>query len=137
MASGEARAIFLRVPKVTIFLTLLAASTLTWISSVKAGRFEAIVQEPDEVVLTLKPEGFIPAEVTRGPGQFQLSVDNRSGVEELTLRLKRADGTQLREIRVARGGGDWSEVLDLQVGNYTLSEANHSNWVCVFIVRSE
>ncbi len=136
MAFKEAKAISIgRLAKVVMFLTLLAAATLTWMGAVKAGRFESIVQEPDEVVLTLKPEGFIPAEVTRDPGRFQLSVDNRSGVEELTLHLKRSDGTQLREMRIAPGS-DWSELLDLAPGNYTLSEASHSNWVCVFIVRS-
>jgi hypothetical protein len=136
MASSETRAISLdRVLKVVVFLTLLTASTLTWMSPVKGGGFESSVQEPDEVVLTLKPEGFIPAEITRGAGRFQLSVDNRSEVEELTLHLKKADGSQLREIRVARGGGDWSEVFDLTPGSYTLSEANHSNWVCQITVN--
>lgn len=136
MASSEVRAISLdRVLKVAVFLTLLTASTLAWMSPVKGGGFESSVQEPDEVVLTLKPEGFIPSEITRGAGRFQLSVDNRSGVEELTLQLKGADGTQLREMRVAGGGGDWSEVFELTPGSYILSEANHSSWVCQITVH--
>lgn len=136
MAFREARgSSFGRVSKVIMPLTLLAAATLTWMSPVKAGRFESLVHEPDEVVLTLKPEGFVPAEVTRGPGQFELSVDNRSGAEELTLHLKGSDGTLLREMRVAAGGGDWSEVFDLTQGSYTLSEASHSNWVCQIIIN--
>lgn len=136
MASREARAICLSsLAKVILFLTLLTASTLTGMSSLNGVHFESIVQEPDEVVVTLKPEGFIPSKITRGAGRFQLSVDNRSEVEELTLHLKGANGTQLREIRVARGSGDWSEVFDLTPGSYTLSEANHSNWVCQITVN--
>ncbi|HZI86642.1 MAG TPA: hypothetical protein VFD48_07390 [Pyrinomonadaceae bacterium] len=137
MASREARASsFGRLSKVLMFLTLLTAATLAWMSPVKAGRVESVVQEPDEVVLTLKPEGFIPAEVTRVPGRFQLSVDNRSEVEQLTLHFKGADGTLLREIRILRGGSDWSELFDLAPGDYTLFEANHANWVCAFTIRN-
>lgn len=93
-------------------------------------------QDPNqEVTLILNADGFAPAELTRGPGRFQLSVDNRSGVEELTLILSRSDGTQVRELRIPRGGGDWSEVLDLEVGRYALTEADHSNWVCFINIR--
>lgn len=116
------------------WVLLIAASGAFMVPSAARAR-SWLIQEPEEVVLTLSAEGFMPAEVTRGPGRFQLSVDNRSGVEQLTLNLKAADGTLLREMRIAPGS-DWSELLDLTPGNYTLAEASHSNWVCVFIVRS-
>lgn len=92
------------------------------------------VQDPGEVTLTLEASGFAPAEVTRAMGPFYLSVDNRSGTEDLRLLLRASDGTMIREMRVR--SGDWSELLDLSPGTYTLSEANHSNWVCAFIIRS-
>lgn len=121
--------------KAASWVLLMAASGALMVHSAAAAR-PWLIQEPEEVVLTLNAEGFIPAEVTRDAGRFQLSVDNRSGVEELTLNLKGADGTLLREMRVGRGGSDWSELLDLAPGSYTLSEASHSNWVCVFIIRT-
>lgn len=88
-----------------------------------------------EVTLRLNADGFVPAELTRGPGSFQLSVDNRSGVEELTLLLKRSDGTPVRELRIPRNAGDWSEVVDLAVGIYTLTEVAHGNWVCLINIQ--
>lgn len=88
-----------------------------------------------EVTLRLNADGFVPAELTRGAGPFQLSIDNRSGVEELTLILSRSNGTQVRELRIPRGGGDWSEVLDLEVGRYALTVADHTNLVCFINIR--
>ncbi len=123
--------IFIRPALVSLFI----AASITVMVHNAAALPSLVIREPDEVVLTLTAEGFTPAEVTRTTGRFQLSVDNRSGVEELTLHLKRSDGTQLREMRVAGGGGDWSEVFDLTQGSYTLSEANHSNWVCQIIIN--
>ena len=123
-----------RGPMKAALISLLVAVSGIGMIQVAGARPWLVVQAPDEVVLTLTAEGFTPAAVTRDPGRFQLSVDNRSGVDDLTLHLKRSDGTQLREMRVAGGGGDWSEVFDLTQGNYTLSEANHSNWVCAFII---
>lgn len=117
-------------------ISLLVAVSATGMIQVVRARPWLVKQDPEEVVLTLSPEGFVPAEVTRGPGRFQLSVDNRSGVDDLTLNLRGSDGTQLRQIKAAPGS-DWSELLDLAPGSYALSEASHSNWVCFFTIRSQ
>src|SRR5215203_481108 len=67
-------------------------------------------QDPiHEVLLTLNSNGFDPAEVRPPSGRFLLSIDNRSGAGELILRLLRTDGTQIRELKIPGGGGDWSE----------------------------
>jgi hypothetical protein len=92
-------------------------------------------QDPVEVSLILGPNGFDPSEITIGSGQFLLSLDNRSGVKDLVLRLSKADGTVLRELRVPGVGGDWSEMFDLPAGSYTLAEANHTEWMCNIIIR--
>jgi hypothetical protein len=87
-------------------------------------------QELEEVTLLLRATGFEPAQVTRPAGRFLLSVDNRSGVEELTFEITRADGTKVREIKVLKGNVDWSEEINLIAGQYTLNEAAHPAWVC-------
>jgi len=95
-----------------------------------------ITQDPVEISVTLRSNGFDPSELRIPASRFLLSLDNRSGVTELVLRLAKADGTQLRELRIPGGGGDWSEMFELPVGSYTLSEASHSSWVCHLIVQS-
>lgn len=87
-------------------------------------------EEPEEVTLTLRADGFTPAEMTRPAGRFLLTVDNRSGVEELILLLTREDGERVRELRIPPRMLDWNEMIDLPAGHYTLREANHPSWVC-------
>lgn len=89
----------------------------------------------EEVSLMLTAKGFAPAEVRPQGKKFLLSLDNRTDAKELTLRMVRNDGVQIREIRVPGGGGDWSELFELQPGNYTFSEVNHSNWTCTIVIK--
>lgn len=86
----------------------------------------------EEVTLTISADGFDPPEVIRPAGRFMLSVDNRSGADELTLTLKRGNGNKVLEVKVSGQKGDWSEVIDLRPGRYTLSEVGHPNWKCDF-----
>jgi hypothetical protein len=95
------------------------------------------VQDSPEISVTLRNEGFNPAELNIPAGRFLFSVDNRSGVSELVLRLSKSDGTRIREIRISSNRGDWNEMFELAPGKYLLSEANHSNWVCRLIVQSK
>lgn len=81
-------------------------------------------------VLVLRPSGFEPSEVSWPKGRFFLSVDNHTDAREITLQLSRENGSRVHEVtrksRKERGVG----ILDLPPGEYLLTEANHSNWVC-------
>jgi hypothetical protein len=102
-----------------------------------ADAVRASQEEPDELTLTLRPEGFDPAEVVRPAGRFMLSVDNRSGVEKVTLILKRGNGSKVVEVKVHNGNGDWGELIDLQPGRYTLTEADHPGWKCDLLINEK
>ena len=85
-------------------------------------------------LITIAPHGFEPTELTRPRGRFVLMIENRSGLEAVTLRLTREGGPRIREKRVPREEPDWSEVIDLEPGRYLLSEANHPDWVCLITI---
>ena len=107
----------------------------TWKQSDLALGEPAMYQDAiEEVSLMLKADGFAPAEVRTQGKKFLLSLDNRTDVEELTLRMTRSDGVRIREIRVLGGGGDWSELFELQPGTYTFSEVDHPNWTCTIVI---
>jgi hypothetical protein len=105
--------------------------------ALSAGQVLAHQEEPEEVTLTLRSDGFDPAEVVRPAGRFMLSVDNRSGVDKITLLLRRGDGSKVVEIKVLNGNGDWSESIELRPGRYTLSEADHPSWKCDFLINEK
>jgi hypothetical protein len=101
-----------------------------------ASRDFGAIQDPPEISVTLRNEGFNPTELSIPAGRFLFSVDNRSGVSELVLRLSKSNGTRIREIRISSNRGDWNEMFELSPGLYVLTEANHRNWVCRITVES-
>ena len=132
---------------ITIVLFGIAIYALV-ITSTKTARFNRLRQQSDpttvrksvqpapadEVSLSLGPNGFSAKEIRAHRRRFLLSLDNRTEVKELVLRLSDKDGKQLRELRVPGGGGDWGEMFDLQPGSYTFSEVNHTDWWCKIVV---
>lgn len=81
------------------------------------------------VSTVLGTEGFTPAYIERGVGAFRLVVENRSGVENLTLQLKHHDGRGVGEWPLPAGAQTWSEVIELTPGVYILTEANNPAWL--------
>ncbi len=81
-------------------------------------------------VITILPHGFEPAEITRASGQFGIAVENRSGLEDVQLRLDRVSGNRLYEAEVPRQKLNWKQGVDLTPGLYVLTEASHPEWVC-------
>jgi len=81
-------------------------------------------------VLTLRPQGFYPTEIVHNKGRFVLIVDNKTGLEEMSLQLDLEVGGRLRHIPVRRNKPLWGDIIELNPGRYVLSEANHPEWVC-------
>jgi hypothetical protein len=93
----------------------------------------ASADSPDRIqaeLITVRPTGFEPSQITRPKGAFVLAVDNRSGLEEIELRLDREDGGREHQVNMRGKKLDWREVVTLNPGSYILREANHSNWAC-------
>ena len=93
----------------------------------------AAVGLQDELQIQLGENGFSPAEVQHVAGTFGIAVENANLEGEYTLRLKAADGTVLKEVQVQKGSAAWT--MTLAGGEYTLTEANHSTWLCRISVQ--
>ena len=87
--------------------------------------------QPTEIeLITLRPAGFEPAEITRPNGPFVLFIDDRSGRDNSSLLLRRSNGGQLRAIGLERRKSEWNDVVDLTPGTYILQDANNSELRC-------
>ena len=87
--------------------------------------------QPTEIeLITLRPAGFEPAEITRPKGSFVLFIDDRSGRDNSSLLLQRSNGGQLRAIGLERRKSEWNDVVDLTPGTYILQDANNSELRC-------
>lgn len=81
-------------------------------------------------LLTIRPTGFDPVEITRPAGRFVIAVNNLSGVDELDLHLEGEAGARQHEVRMSRGRLASKKLVNLPPGKYLLKEANHADWVC-------
>jgi len=79
-------------------------------------------------LVTLRPAGFEPAEITRPKGPFVLMVDDRTGLEKLALTLKKQDGGEVRHLKTDRRKTEWTGLLDLAPGDYLLVATEHAEW---------
>jgi hypothetical protein len=87
------------------------------------------VQLESELII-IGPGGFESPTIRRPAGKFFLAIENRSGLDSVTLRINRAAGNRLIEAAVSGGQLDWIDVLDLTPGDYVVTEADHPDWVC-------
>ena len=78
------------------------------------------------VLITIRPTGFDPSEASIPQGKFLLAVDNKSGLDVVTLRLTREGDA--RETRWSLEGAKLREKLSLAAGTYVLTEAAHPEW---------
>lgn len=92
------------------------------------GRGQRVQLESE--LITIGPGGFEPSTIRRPAGRFFMAIENRSGLDSVTLRIDRLAGARLKEAAVSGGQLDWIDVLDLTPGDYVVTEADHPNWFC-------
>lgn len=63
-------------------------------------------------LVTVTTRGFEPKQISRPSGRILLSVQNRSGIKEVWLRLDAPGNARLHETRVSRTKLDWSTFVD-------------------------
>ena len=85
-------------------------------------------------LVTLRPEGFEPSEVTRPKGAFVLLIDDRSGQENSFFELKRLKGERLRNVKTNRKKSDWYDLIDLPPGDYVLTGVDHAEKRCLITI---
>jgi hypothetical protein len=88
-------------------------------------------------VITIRPTGFEPTEITRPRGEFRLIVQNLSGLDEADLRLSVDGGQVLYEARVPLTNRDWHRTVNPPPGTYLITEAKHPGWSCRVTITSE
>jgi hypothetical protein len=132
-----------RIALIIAGVCLLAGSVISVIvlgrthsANAVAPQTGAATEPIDQLLITIRPGGFDPQEIVHAKGKLLLSVDNRSGLQAVELRLDAERGSRLQAKRVPREELDWRELVDLNPGTYLLTEAAHPEWVCRIVVTS-
>ena len=111
-------------------VTILAVGALVVTLGTFHGASKGNSQPTEIELITLRPAGFEPTEITRPRGPFVLFIDDRSGRENSSLLLQRSNGGQRRAIGLQRQKSEWNDVVDLTPGTYILQDANNSELRC-------
>jgi hypothetical protein len=106
------------------------------ISSPLVRQSQRPVADFESELVTITPHGFEPTEIVRPKGAFQLAIEDRSGLETLSLQLSRSVGARLLNMRSLRTEPNWNEVVDLEPGEYVLTAVENPRWTCRLIITA-
>jgi hypothetical protein len=117
------------------FPPIISLPTSDALAEKSASASPASINSADErlegELVVVEARGFEPAEITRPAGPFLLIVDNRSGLEQVQVRVERVTGRErLYDIPLSRKDYSWNSLLRLPPGEYVLTVAGHPEWVC-------
>lgn len=85
--------------------------------------------------IKIGPGGFEPDEITRPAGPFLLALDNSDVLGEAALSLVSTRGSKLKDEKLSRGNGKWRQVLNLQPGEYILTDAKRPGKACRITIQ--
>lgn len=97
---------------------------------IRESQRDATAERVESEVITVLATGFNPSEITRPRGPFLILFENRTGLDEINLRLDRVAGGRLREVRQSKQEPITRQLEDLPPGEYLLTEAAHPEWAC-------
>jgi hypothetical protein len=125
---------------ITVGLTLSASAWLssgeTIAQSLPAATLRQDRLTPQERgIIRLLTNGFSPPEVSGTSGQYRLVITRPSRSEEVVLQLKRENGELVQEIAMPEEKLNWTMLIELEAGSYTLTVVNHPQWVCRLTVQ--
>lgn len=109
----------------------------TAMSGASVNRMTQSSERLEAEVITIRPTGFEPSEITRPIGPFVLAIENRSGLQAMQLRLDRVGVARLLDFEMPRPKHDWNNRLDLPPGRYVLSDAYHPDWACSITITAK
>src|SRR5882672_8139844 len=94
-------------------------------------------QRIEAELISIRPNGFEPTQITRPKGPFLLAIENRSGLKQIEFQLGVERGIRLFQIKRSWERLDWNQVVDPQAGKYVLTEANHPDWKCTITITEQ
>jgi hypothetical protein len=126
----------------------MAASARTWLKPTSSNRIAVMENKlatsttltnrpamQEQAVIRLLTSGFNPTQVSGASGQYRLVMTRPSRDEEVVLQLKTATGELVQEIEMPQEKADWTTLIELEAGSYTLTVSNHPQWTCQITVQ--
>lgn len=85
----------------------------------------------------LRTYGFDPREIIIPKGTYLLSVNDRTEIDDLAFEFNRVGQGKLHEVRGKKERPEWSQLFELNPGDYQLVVAGKPNWICKITVTAQ
>lgn len=96
-------------------------------------------QHPSQVseveLITITPDGFQPAAITRPSGLFAIAYENYSGMSSVSPRIDAQSGVNLHHLSMSLLTRAWIGEFNLAPGKYFIRELSHPDWSCVLTIE--
>ena len=145
LRKGRAKKLALLTAMVLLAAAGLTVSARTWLSAATtpaeshsapvSPHNSSTTQQQEQGVIRLLTSGFSQAEISGGSGQYRLVATRASQNEEVVLQLKTGSGELVQEITMPQEKLDWTTLIELAAGSYTLTVVNHPDWVCQITIQ--
>jgi len=86
------------------------------------------------ILIALRPEGFETNEMQLEPGNYLFIIGNRTGLQNVNVRLDRDGNERIDAASVGGRQRDWKKRLKLSSGVYVLTANDNPDWVCRIVV---
>ena len=86
------------------------------------------------ILLGLRPEGFETKEMQLDPGEYLFIIGNRTGLQNVNVRLDRDGNERIDAAAVGGRQRDWKKRLKLSSGVYVLTANDNPDWICRIVV---
>lgn len=103
-------------------------------SSAPAAQSDEAISDIKVVLVNLRPEGCEPEELQLPAGEYLFIARNRTGLDEVNLRLTR-ESQQIADAKIPALRKDWKQRLKLTPGTYQLTESTQPQWTCRIVVE--
>ena len=86
------------------------------------------------ILIALRPEGFETNEMQLEPGDYLFIIGNRTGLQNVNVRLDRDGNERIDAASVGGRQRDWKKRLKLSPGVYVLTANDNPDWICRIVV---
>lgn len=86
------------------------------------------------ILIALRPEGFETNEMQLEPGDYLFIIGNRTGLQNVNVRLDRDGNERIDAAAVGGRQRDWKKRLKLARGVYVLTANDNPDWICRIVV---
>lgn len=122
------------VEKVPALITTAASSPTQVDTSVSIDQSDEAGSDIKLVLLALRPEGFDSSEMQLTAGEYLFIISNRTGLDEVNVRLHREGQERMAAGTVRRRKG-WKQRLKLTPGTYLVTVNGNPDWTCRIVVE--